>query len=77
MNLIGEGIEQEQLRDTNILLGLVLLEKMFDRHDMYKEKKEIVEPDEYMEINIGSPDSPKIVNIGKEFQAKKGKRLRI
>jgi len=38
---------------------------MFDRHDMYTEKKEIVKPNEYMEINIESPEGPKIVNIGK------------
>lgn len=48
-----KGVEyQEQLRDNKIPFDLVPLEKMFDKHDMYKEKKEIVKPDEYIQINI-------------------------
>jgi hypothetical protein len=50
-----EGVEyQEQLIDNKIHVGLVPLERMFDIHDMYKENKEMVKPNEYMEVNIGS-----------------------
>jgi hypothetical protein len=36
----------EQLRDNKIPYGLVPLKKRFERHDMYKEKKEMVKPNE-------------------------------
>jgi hypothetical protein len=41
------------------------MEKIFDRHNMYKEKKEVIKLDDYMEINIGSLGSLKLVKIGK------------
>jgi hypothetical protein len=49
---------------------------MFDIHDIYKENKEMVKVNEYMEVNIGSLESPKIVKIGKGTSSEEGK-LRI
>jgi len=43
---------------------------------MYKEEKEVVKPCEYIEINVESPDGPKIVKIDKELRMKKGERLK-
>jgi hypothetical protein len=71
-----EGIEyQEELRNNKISIGLVPLEEMYDRHDMCKENKEIVKLDEYMEINVGSPDGPKIVKIGKGISSEERREI--
>jgi hypothetical protein len=32
---------------------------------MYKQKVESTKPEEYIEVNIGSESSPRIINIGK------------
>jgi hypothetical protein len=73
-----EGIEyQEELRDNKIPSGLVPLEKMIYRHDMYKEKKEVSKPDDYMEIYIRSPCSSKIVKIGNGTTSKERREIEI
>jgi hypothetical protein len=71
-----KGVEnKEQLIENMLLSILVPLERMFDRHDMYKEKKEMVKPNEYMEVNIGSPEIPKIVKIGKGTSSKERREI--
>jgi hypothetical protein len=63
------------LRSNKILKGLVPLEWIFDRHDMYKHKVGENKPKEYIEINIGSEVGPKIIKIEKGLQRKKGKKI--
>jgi hypothetical protein len=53
------------MRNHKISTDSIPLEEMYDKHDMYGEKKEITKLDEYMGINAGSLDSPKIVKIDK------------
>jgi hypothetical protein len=53
------------LKSNKILKGLVPLEWIFDRHDMYKHKVGENKPKEYIEINIGSEVGPKIIKIEK------------
>lgn len=65
------------LKSNKILKGLVPLEWIFDRHDMYKHKVGENKPKEYIEINIGSEVGPKIIKIEKGLQRKKGKKNRI
>jgi hypothetical protein len=44
--------------------GLVPLEIIFYRHDRYKPKKEVSTPNDYLEINIGTKESPKMIKVG-------------
>lgn len=44
---------------------LVPIEQIFNRHDMYKYKAESTEPEEYIEVNIGSESSPSVIKIRK------------
>jgi hypothetical protein len=43
---------------------------------MYKEKKEMVKPDEYMEVNISPLVSPKIIKIGKGTSRKEIREIK-
>jgi hypothetical protein len=45
--------------------GIIALEKIFDRHDMYKKKKETIKPGSYIEIKIGTEEVPRLIKIGK------------
>jgi hypothetical protein len=49
------------------------LEKIFDRHDMYKKKKEVVKPGSYIEVNIGTEEVPRLIKIGKGTSEKERK----
>ena len=50
------------------------LEKNFNRHDEYKGRR--AEPvDEVVEVNIGTPASPKIIKIGKNTSPKERKAI--
>jgi hypothetical protein len=40
-------------KDNNTPKGLVPIENIFNRHDMYKQKVETTKTKVYMEINIG------------------------
>jgi hypothetical protein len=43
------------------------LEQIFNRHDMYKKKKEIIKLGEYIEVNIGSDQDPRMIKIWKRY----------
>jgi len=44
----------------------VPLEQVFDRHDASKRKDDKkIDPREFIEVNIGTPQHPKIIKIGK------------
>jgi hypothetical protein len=49
--------EIEELRGNKFPKGLVPLERIFDRQDMYKQKKDVSKPEDCVEINIGSKES--------------------
>lgn len=72
-NLEVEGIEQ--LRYNKLTRGLVTLENIFYRHDMYKQKKEVNKPEDSIEINIGSEASPKLIRIGKTTSAEERRQI--
>jgi hypothetical protein len=40
-------------------------EKIFDMHDMHKNKNEVIKPGNYIEVNIGIVDVPRLIKIGK------------
>lgn len=44
---------------------MVPLEKMFDQHDRYKQREEVKEPQDHIEVNIGLEANPKLIQIGK------------
>jgi ribonuclease HI/transposase InsO family protein len=55
--------------------GIIALEKIFDRHDMHKKKKETIKPGSYIEINIGTEEVPRLIKIGKGTSEKERKQL--
>jgi hypothetical protein len=57
--------EIEDLPNNRIPQGVVPLETMFNRHDMYKKPPIEDQPEDVYEINIGSKESPRIIKIGK------------
>jgi hypothetical protein len=62
----NEELEIEDLPNNSIPKGVVPLERIFDRHDMYKGKLVIDKFEEAFEINIGSTSSPRMIKIGKK-----------
>jgi hypothetical protein len=55
--------------------GITTLEKIFDRHDMHKKKKEVTKPGSYIEVNIGTEEVPKLIKIRKGTSEKERKEL--
>ena len=55
----------ENLQDKNIPKGMVTLERVFNRHDMCKDKQNEDESEVVFEINIGSTSSLRMIKIGK------------
>jgi hypothetical protein len=51
------------------------LDRVFYRCDIYKENKEMVKPNEYIEVDIGSPKIPKIIKIGKGTQREEKREI--
>ena len=56
-----------------VLKGLVALEQSFDRQDRHKNKKEKRKPEDYLEINIGTIEEPRMIKIGKGTSEKERK----
>jgi hypothetical protein len=67
INLLAEeaNIEIIDLPDGPLPKGVVPLERLFDRNDMYKGKSSSKIDDEVIEFNIGTKESPKMVKFGK------------
>ena len=56
--------------------NVVALEQHFDRHDATKLREENkMDPGEYLEINIGTSENPKIVKIGRGTSLEERKRI--
>jgi len=56
--------------------NVVALEQHFDRHDATKLREENkMDPDEYLEINIGTSEDPKMVKIGRGTSPEDRKKL--
>jgi hypothetical protein len=55
--------------------GITALEKIFDRHDMHKKKKEVIKLGSYIEVNIGTKEAPRLIKIGKGTLEKERKQL--
>jgi hypothetical protein len=67
INLLAEkeNIEIIDLPDGPLPKGVIPLERLFDRNDMYKGKSSRKIDDEVIEFNIGTEESPKMVKFGK------------
>jgi hypothetical protein len=67
INFLAESmnLEVEDLPNNYLPKGVMPLERMFDRHDMYKGKPIVDQSDEAIEFNIGSENSPRMIKIGK------------
>jgi hypothetical protein len=59
------NLRVEDLLNDTLPKGVVPLERMFDRHDMYKEKLVVDQSDEAFEFDIGSENNPRVIKIGK------------
>jgi hypothetical protein len=53
------NLKVEDLPNDTLPKGVVPLERMFDRHDMYKGKPVIDQSDEAFEFNLGSKNESK------------------
>lgn len=75
INLLAEkeNIEIIDLPDEPLPKGVVPLERLFDRNDMYKGKPSSKIDDEVIEFNIGTKESPKVVKFGKGTTLTRGK----
>jgi hypothetical protein len=60
-----ESIEIIDVADGPLPKGIVPLENLFDRNDMYKGKPSNKISDEIIECNIGTEESPKLIKFGK------------
>ena len=60
-----EYVEEDNKIKNPVLRGIVALENIFDRHGMYKNKKEIIKSGNYIEINIETKEVPRCIKIGK------------
>jgi hypothetical protein len=70
-----EEVEVIKLKDNKFPEGVLPFVKIFDRYDMYKRKKEEKKPDDVIEINIASVESPKLIRIGKHTSLEERKEL--
>jgi hypothetical protein len=59
------NLEVIDLPNNTLPRGHVPLERMFDRHDMYKGKVVVDQSDKCFEFNIGSGIESRMENIGK------------
>jgi len=76
-NFLAESmnLKVEDLPNDTHPRGFSPLERMFDRHDMYRGKPVIDQSDEAFESNLGLKNEPRMVKIGK--RTTKAKRDRI
>jgi ribonuclease HI len=70
-----EYVEEDNSIKNLVPRGIVALENIFDRHDMYKKKKETIKPGSYIEINIGTKETLRFIKIGKGTSEKERKEL--
>ena len=73
-----EGKEYQEQDDNvrnHIPSILTDFEKLFDRQDRHKNKKESIKIGDYMEINIGTDKDPKLIKIGKDTSEKERNNL--
>jgi hypothetical protein len=68
-------VEEDNPIKNPVPRGIIALEKIFDRHDMYKKKKEVVKPGSYIEVNIGTEEVPRLIKIEKGTSRKRKKRI--
>ena len=55
--------------------GIVSLEHIFDRKDRRKKNIESMKPMDYIEINVGTNNEPKMIKIGKGTSKKERNEL--
>jgi ribonuclease HI len=68
-------VEEDNPLKNPVPREITALEKIFDRHDMHKKKKEVVKPGSYIEVNIGTEEVPRLIKIGKATSEKERKEL--
>lgn len=67
---------REEMKENMTLAGLAPLERVFDNLDRCKQKKEMIKHDGYEEVNIGSTEDPKMIEIGEEISGKETKETK-
>jgi hypothetical protein len=67
VNFLDESMDLEvvNLKNNTLQKGCILLEQLFDRHDVYKGKNPKQQTNKVLEFNIGTDIDPRMVNIGK------------
>jgi hypothetical protein len=68
-------VEFENLLDNKIPQGVVPLERIFSRHDMYKRKPVGDQSQDVYEINIGPIKSPEMIKIGRNTSLEERKNI--
>jgi hypothetical protein len=58
-------LEVINLQSNTLPKGCILLENLFDRHDVFKGKRTNKQDEEALEFNIGTEMDPRMVKIGK------------
>ena len=71
----GKEYQDEGNRFHPVTRGFVALENIFDRQDGRKSNVELMKPDDYIEINIGTETKLKIIKIGKGTSEKERNSL--
>lgn len=61
----NQELEIEDLPNNSIMKGVVPLEIIFYRHDMYKGKPVVDQYGDVIEVNIGSNSIPRMIKIRK------------
>jgi len=66
VNLLAESMNLEvvNMKNNNPPNGCILLEQLFDRHDIYKGKIPKQQTYKVLEFNIGTEINPRMVKIG-------------
>ena len=74
----GKAEDTIQLKGNVIAIGLVELERLFDRQDAFLAQNSIpkeVESGKYEKVNIGDNHNPKMINIGSYYEIEEKKRF--
>jgi hypothetical protein len=64
-------VEKDNPIKNPVPRGITSLEKIFDMHDMYKKKKEVIKPGSYIEVNFGTEEVSRLIKIEKGTSDKK------
>lgn len=66
-----------QLNENKFPKGIIWMEKIFDRHDMFRKPRETSKLEDSVEINIGLEKSSKLSWIVKGCSAKERREIEV